>query len=1413
MDYFLTIKNIKKIIVGTTFLFGFFLSSSLSVFAATVQLSADTGGQVSIAGAGMSTYVIYGAASGTRAFIQAVPNDGKTFSGWEDGFTSYSSTLNPIITSNVTANALFENSPSAIMSINNQCVERIITFTNTSARAEGQSAISGLSKAQIYVLEGSSDAIAPQDATGYLFSSPNQSFYYAFNAATVGAGVYLGSNSAFRGRTSYLSLGSATVTSDVRYNCAGSPVSRYTVTLSSNLPATVSSTVTFTGAGTYNNHSIVTISAPNVPNYSFLGWSGYCGNTGYLFTNTTVKTSYPHTISNLESDCSFEAQYRYAPVTTTGLIKVSLAADPHGTVTLNGNTGYSVTEYVPYASTITVSANPDSGYQFSSWSDNFFGQSASFTYQVTGTVNVLASFIASTTVAGTGQCGNFAPDVRFYSNREGAGFMLVGAGNQTLSTTGSGLTYFTEPGNGYTYNCINWQVPTPTSNYGYSFVGWVGNLATSTLEVLNNTGYLYTSDLNGIESPTLTALFELNGNPNGTTVGNVLVRPIATSQTAVFNSNLSDYSTRFTNPNGVFPQTPYYIDGRCVVKVAKFQAREVGLFSSIFQSFAGADHIYTLYALEGSDLSVNLETSGIYSGVYTFKSDPSEFYMAVDGGTLADGNYNGSDSVFSAHQQSFDFVNVLPLENPKDYSCAPTVGQSVSTLVNTNIYSFDNPIVGHTYSTMSGPNLVTVYGTGTTFIPSDGSDSDSSVHFYDHILTKETYQRVFCSAGNSGVRLGVYCAMPVATTTFNNSTGFKASYFDYRYLWLFSSHPMKGFYHQEVSNWADVLADGVVEESEKIYGIQYFPADRVVPVQVGSTTISYSQITDAYLSSESFSCADDEPSCVSANDLNLYATRIDLTKCRFYEDVIAFRSSSSYDSCALSLNSNGGVVPSGFYGTAFNNATLNNRTNPTQLNGFLVDKAVDYADDVLFYRGFLTSNSAINFSEAENIPKLFSSKLFSRTFDTVRYNKVKSNIFTSVATTTIFVATSTTPSYTETINGYWISTSTTLTFGTTTSVGTTTITKICGYYASNSTQSCSYNSLVVANTNAAYRSAFSVAMPSFASTTSSVESLVLTLSSSTDGGGCNSGGCSSLDLILYSSSVNSGLTWSNAPSHTVITSATPASNKVIFTVPNGTFSPNTTYYLGLKYTTESGSKDGYFNNPNNSTLSYKYVANGYTVSTTTDTYIATSTVFHATSTVNSYYTTATNTSFFLGNVPISTSTPNGLFYFSPESYSASIGLEGYSSISKYTASLFAQYDVNDPVYGCYKAEYSVARSIGCALRAVVGSLFLTVFLPDEKQLKIMNDGLNNMIVDGGIISSILSMPLRSSSYSNLAWKPSTTTPLTIGFNSVDKVTVSVGSNAAAPFAKTDKLLSDYLYPFLLVGLFLLVGMSSVKLFS
>jgi hypothetical protein len=1471
----------------------FFLVVSLFLtpvvtFAATYTLNADTGGSVSINGFSGGT-VVYTVASGTRAFIQAIPDDGKTFSSWSTGFTTYSSTLNPIATSSVSALALFSNAPSANMSINNQCVERVITFTNTTARAEGQSQVTNLTKTQIYILEGSSDTIAPQDSTGYLFSSPNQSFYYAHNASTVGAGTYLGSNAAFRGRTSYLSIGSANVTSDVRYNCAGASVTRYTVTLTSNIPISSTDQPYLIGAGTYNNNSSVTISTNNVPNFTFLGWSGSCGNTAYLFPNNTVKFQYPYTISNLQSNCSFEAQYKYVPITGTALVSVKLTAEPNGSVSVNGTTGGVVQANYNYGSTINVSAIPNSGYEFSGWSGLFAGQPSSFNYQVTGSIDVLAYFRSATTTAGTGSCGSFAPDLRIFSDKDGAGFMTVGLANTSLLSTGAGISYFTVPGNGYTYNCTSWQVPTPTSNYGFAFIGWTGNLASSTMDTLNQSGYINTSELNGITSPQIIAMFSLNGNPSGGTVSNVLVRPIAQSPTAIFNSDLVDYSTVFTNEDGVFPLTPYRIDGRCVVKVIRFKAREVGIFSSIFQSFAGEDHNYTLYALEGSDLSFNKQNGGIYSGVYTFKSDPSNLYMAVDGAVLPSGNYNGNDTVFSASQQSFDFVNVVPLENPKDYSCTDPAVQSVSSLTNVSIHSFDNPIVGIAYSTITGPNLVTVYGTGTTYI--DGSSSSTVITTYDNLLTQEFYQRVSCSVGNGGARVGVYCAMPVSSSSidyvYNPYREIPPTYFDYKYLWLFTSHPMKGFYHQEVSNWDDVYADGYVDESEKIYGIQYYPADRVVPVRVGSTTINYSTITDNYLSTEFPACAESSPSCVSSNDLNLYATRVDLTKCYFYKDVIDFRDQPiwvSPTSCAQSILANASTTPSPYYGTRFTDVSLAYRSNPKDLNGFLVDGPVDFDKDVLFYRAQLTSNAAINFNEGEDPRKVFT-KIRTTTGDVIRYNKTKSSLYRSVGTTTIFVATSTTPSYTETIDGYWdtifhatstvnaTSTGGTITkigddwLHTFTSSGTFTTNAVGGYLrylvvgaggeggsVSTGYQVGGGGAAGEAKASSTYLIAtttYSITVGATTTTNGGPSSFgsVVTAgggnvgeSNNTDSNGGNNssytgGTGSGYDAGGGAGSSGNGsnlLTGGNATSNDITGSSVNYAGGGFGGTNNCSSTPTNGGGFGGDGNCATGRSGGHATTPGSGGGGAGMLASGSApsgdgakgivhlrVASTTitipayteDVYVATTTIFHATSTTDSYYTTGTGTVFAIGGVASSTGIFNGLFYFTSDSYNASIGLTNYSSLSAYTNSLFSQFDVNDPIYGCYKVEYSLAQSFGCSLRAVVGALFLSFIIPDNTQIKIMNDGLNNMILNGGVVSTILSMPLRTINYSNLAWKPSTTTPIVLAFDSSRKATLNFTVATSTPFAKSDKLISDFIYPFLLVGLLLLSGFSAIKIFS
>lgn len=229
------LSPLKKI-VRISFLSLLFLSFTQSVFAVNYNVSGYTSigsqGEININGNGGDT-VIVGVPSGSRAFIQAIPASGYTFSSWSDSFAGQSSMINTVVTGTLSGTASFISAPSAIMSINNKCVSRIVTYTTSNTNPLGGIS-SNATKVQIYILEGSSFSSPVQDVSGYLAQSPNQAFYYAYNASTVGAGTYLGSNTAFVGATTYISLGSATVTSDVNYSCVSVPVSRYSVVFSSN---------------------------------------------------------------------------------------------------------------------------------------------------------------------------------------------------------------------------------------------------------------------------------------------------------------------------------------------------------------------------------------------------------------------------------------------------------------------------------------------------------------------------------------------------------------------------------------------------------------------------------------------------------------------------------------------------------------------------------------------------------------------------------------------------------------------------------------------------------------------------------------------------------------------------------------------------------------------------------------------------------------------------------------------------------------------------------------------------------------------------------------------------------------------------------------------------------------------------
>ena len=240
-------------------------------------------------------------------------------------------------------------------------------------------------------------------------------------------------------------MGSATLLSDVRYTCQSSSVTKYTVSFNSNLPAGTS--VTLSGAGTYNNHSNVTLTAPVPTNYKMRSFSGFCGagtqqydgsgTGGYAFDTAVsgTQTSYSYTLQDLTSNCSVTANYDYVPPEVNKKYTVTVSADPGGSVTLDGMTGGTVSKVVNAGATVSVSANPSAGYTFYSWSNFLSGKSQSTSILVDRDINALASFSSSSVVVGTG-IGNTTYNLDIKADPvPGAGFMTRSNMSCSFDTT------------------------------------------------------------------------------------------------------------------------------------------------------------------------------------------------------------------------------------------------------------------------------------------------------------------------------------------------------------------------------------------------------------------------------------------------------------------------------------------------------------------------------------------------------------------------------------------------------------------------------------------------------------------------------------------------------------------------------------------------------------------------------------------------------------------------------------------------------------------------------------------------------------------------------------------------------------------------------------------------------------------
>ena len=177
------------------------------------------------------------------------------------------------------------------------------------------------------------------------------------------------------------------------------------------------------GSGTYNYGSIVTLNATPASGYIFRYWAEngaqISENSFYSFT--------------VKSNRAFVANF--APIAYNGIITASAAPVVGGNVSGEGT-------YM-YGSVATLAANPNTGYNFTNWTENgtIVSTTPAYSFTVGGNRSLIANFTIRTNI---------------------------------ISVTSSPAAGGTASGNG-TYNYGSVVNLNATPNAGYSFVSWTEN--------------------------------------------------------------------------------------------------------------------------------------------------------------------------------------------------------------------------------------------------------------------------------------------------------------------------------------------------------------------------------------------------------------------------------------------------------------------------------------------------------------------------------------------------------------------------------------------------------------------------------------------------------------------------------------------------------------------------------------------------------------------------------------------------------------------------------------------------------------------------------------------------------------------------------------------------------------------------
>jgi uncharacterized repeat protein (TIGR02543 family) len=322
---------------------------------------------------------------------------------------------------------------------------------------------------------------------------------------------------------------------------------------------------TTTGAGTFAQGSVVSVTATP--------------NTGYTFTNwtdgVTVVSISPSYQFSMAGNKALVANF--APV-VVGKLAVVLSSNP-----VAGGTTIGSGSYDP-GSSVTVTATTNSGYSFVNWTDNGNVVSTSSSYQFT--INGNRTLVANYRIIPASQVAlNLSSSPAAGGTTAGAGSFTAGTSVTVTATANANYTFINWTDNGviasaspaYTFALTanrtlvaNFTINTHTLNLSanpaaggtVTGAGTFTSGSSVTATATANTGYTFTNWTDGGNSVSTNASYTFVINSNRTLVANFTANSFtlnvtATNGSVVKNPNQANYNSGTTVQLTATPNTGY----------------------------------------------------------------------------------------------------------------------------------------------------------------------------------------------------------------------------------------------------------------------------------------------------------------------------------------------------------------------------------------------------------------------------------------------------------------------------------------------------------------------------------------------------------------------------------------------------------------------------------------------------------------------------------------------------------------------------------------------------------------------------------------------------------------------------------------------------------------------------------------